>query len=420
MTQQISLPIGINTNGEPVHISQITSGNTKLQCPYCQGLLTAKKGKVMVHHFAHTNETCLISTGRDFSQLDLPIFDRFNLYIKASAWQHLQEFHTANRVTHVLVNHNPPLIKESFNPYGRGKYELTNEGKIPFGEATLEKFSEFQLAMVFERHRKLSDTVNMSYFGVSYRNTGRWITPPTKDQYPINLADLNIYRAQIRRAYGLDLYLLNIETTTGNIQKIGVSTDTERRIKEIERDLKPYFEVKKIKIDRILKNRGAAERYAHHRYKNNQIEVGQHREYFQFDKKTLSNLRRDFTRLGDFPIVDGDEKYNWAFQDYQGDDRRYTKNGLISAILENEPSFIEQAVTEIEEKERHSQLTKRGMLSAKAQGKHIGRPQDTNEAILNKYPQIVDALQSGKGVKTIAREFSLSKNTVKKVRDAIP
>ncbi|WP_445305243.1 MULTISPECIES: hypothetical protein [unclassified Microcoleus] len=33
-------------------------GKTNLACLYCGGGLTAKKGSVKEHHFAHTGETC--------------------------------------------------------------------------------------------------------------------------------------------------------------------------------------------------------------------------------------------------------------------------------------------------------------------------------------------------------------------------
>lgn len=53
---------GLNDEGEHVHIMDAPKGNAgKLTCLYCQGKLSAKKGDVVAHHFAHQKgqgETC--------------------------------------------------------------------------------------------------------------------------------------------------------------------------------------------------------------------------------------------------------------------------------------------------------------------------------------------------------------------------
>jgi hypothetical protein len=44
--------------GELTSIDEVVRGKTNLACLYCGGGLTAKKGSVKEHHFAHTEETC--------------------------------------------------------------------------------------------------------------------------------------------------------------------------------------------------------------------------------------------------------------------------------------------------------------------------------------------------------------------------
>ena len=51
------LPYGAK-NGRLIHISEVKSGKTELVCPYCNSPLSAKKGKVMTHHFAHLGDSC--------------------------------------------------------------------------------------------------------------------------------------------------------------------------------------------------------------------------------------------------------------------------------------------------------------------------------------------------------------------------
>ena len=50
---------GVNPEGELITIEEVSSGKTNLVCPFCDRDLTAKKGKIKQHHFAHTGETCL-------------------------------------------------------------------------------------------------------------------------------------------------------------------------------------------------------------------------------------------------------------------------------------------------------------------------------------------------------------------------
>jgi competence CoiA-like predicted nuclease len=52
-----------------VSIADVPRGKTSLRCPYCQGALTAKKGPITQHHFAHTAATCRPVT----HDSDLPI-----------------------------------------------------------------------------------------------------------------------------------------------------------------------------------------------------------------------------------------------------------------------------------------------------------------------------------------------------------
>lgn len=421
----VTLPSGVNKQGRYVHISQVTSGATDLHCPYCAGLLTAKKGRRLAHHFAHTNETCIDVVGKDFSMLDLPLYDRFNIYIDAKSWAELQKFHAGKRCDYrILLRHDPQLIREGFGRYSN--YELTHDGKIPFGEATLSKFAEIQMGYVYGRHNQLSKAVQLAYYGkprfvgygINAQQSG-YLIAPALDQVAGNIADLNIYRSQVQRLYSLDLYLLKIQHAEGVLHKIGVSRDIDRRITEIERDLKPLIEVESIKVDRLCRYRGAVERYALHRYSEHRAEVGPLTEYFNFDKKTLSSVRRDFTSLGDFVVP---EYGDWWMPDYRGDTDKegdYRVDGLIGQILTDEPAWIQEQVEQDQLKQAISEGTKRGMEHAKEQGIHVGRPADTDDEIINKYPDIVKKLQQRQAIRAIARELGVSKNTVRKVRDAL-
>lgn len=402
----ISLPYGVDAEGRFAHISQVNSGATQLRCPYCAGLLTAKKGNVLAHHFAHTDETCLTVAERDFESLTVPAYDRFNLHIKADVWEKLVDYHDgiSSLYTYSLLHHDPPLLKEVYYP--RTHYELTHEGGLPFGEVTLEWFADFQLKAVERRHRDLSWTVEKANYG-----DGR--SKPAPHMVPVNLIDLNIYRAQVGRLFGLHLYLLKITYEDGVLYKIGVtSRDVEARIVEIERALIPVVKVKSIKVDRLCKNRGAVERYVQHRYRDYQVPMENLTEYFEFDKKTLSTVRREFTKLGDL-------NYERIFTHGYWQDGKYVPEQLIGEILAGEPSYIEQKIQQEEYKRQHAAATKAGIEMAKEKGIHVGRPADSAHEILEKYPEIVEALNKGHTLKQIAREIGVSRNTVRRVKAAM-
>jgi hypothetical protein len=52
------LKFDLSRAGELVSVDEVGRGRTRLSCLYCGGPLTARKGTVKEHHFAHSLETC--------------------------------------------------------------------------------------------------------------------------------------------------------------------------------------------------------------------------------------------------------------------------------------------------------------------------------------------------------------------------
>lgn len=75
------LKYGVNEDGILICIEDTTRGKTLLKCPYCHGKLTAKKGKIKEHHFAHNGETCHPVAKREFPTL--PLYDNFNIQLSS-------------------------------------------------------------------------------------------------------------------------------------------------------------------------------------------------------------------------------------------------------------------------------------------------------------------------------------------------
>src|SRR5258706_723030 len=125
---------GVSDNGDLISVDLVPRGKTALKCPYCGGLLLARKGQIKVPHFAHAGETCAAAK-RNQDAISLPAYERFNLNLPGKVVEQLQAFHTGSYNVNLLEYHG--LIQ--FNEWaGRsGNYELTKKGKLVLGELSL-------------------------------------------------------------------------------------------------------------------------------------------------------------------------------------------------------------------------------------------------------------------------------------------
>ena len=71
-----------------VSIEDVSRGKTSLKCPYCGKGLTAKKGKIKEHHFAHNGETCGPVKYQEFPVL--PLYDTFNIHLSGKDLEQLK------------------------------------------------------------------------------------------------------------------------------------------------------------------------------------------------------------------------------------------------------------------------------------------------------------------------------------------
>ena len=78
--------------GELTSIDEVVRGKTNLACLYCGGGLTAKKGIVKEHHFAHTEETCKPVSQRIKTKAfpSLPLYDNFTIQLKGEDLEQLK------------------------------------------------------------------------------------------------------------------------------------------------------------------------------------------------------------------------------------------------------------------------------------------------------------------------------------------
>jgi hypothetical protein len=118
--------------GELTGIDEVGRGKTNLACLYCGGSLTAKKGAVKEHHFAHTGETCKRVSQRIKTKAfpSLPLYDNFNIELKGDELEQLKvlskEYGVQDyAIAKDLVNERWEL-KGLLESEGSGSYEFTH------------------------------------------------------------------------------------------------------------------------------------------------------------------------------------------------------------------------------------------------------------------------------------------------------
>jgi hypothetical protein len=270
------LKFGVAPSGELTSIDEVARGKTNLACLYCGGSLTAKKGSVKEHHFAHTEETCKPVSQRIKTKAfpSLPLYDNFNIQLKGEELEQLKvlwkEYGAQDYVIPKdLVNFRREL-KGLLEPEGDSSYQFTNLGKIPVGALPLALFNQVQEPLLLDQLASLEGSVEIAEAaGLSCLDERR--------------ADLLIYRAQLRRILVNSLYFLEVKADGNIFYKIGVTTRSiEERIAEVQRDVRAHYSNVAVSLLGLWEHRGNVELYFKHRYQPFNYRIGKRTEYFQF------------------------------------------------------------------------------------------------------------------------------------------
>lgn len=277
------LKYGADPRGHLKEVGDVPGGKTNLTCPYCGGRLTAKKGRVKSHHFAHAGETCKPVSARHKAKRwpGLPLYDRFNIQLPGREVERLKVLWQTYGVRGAAIPRD--LIDLRWRLRGLiecdgDRAQLSDLGKIPVGALSLEKFNAVQeplLLSEWEAYRgraERADTANLS----------------TADECR---ADLRIYEAQLRRIWLNQLYFLEVRADGYLFHKIGITRrEIGDRIPEIRQDLKRQYAAVEVNLLGLWRHRGNVELYFKHRYSEFNHRIGKLTEYFRFpDVKAVLN-----------------------------------------------------------------------------------------------------------------------------------
>jgi hypothetical protein len=300
------LKFGVTPSGELASIDEVVRGKTNLACLYCGGGLTAKKGNVKEHHFAHTEDTCKPVSQRIKTKAfpSLPLYDNFTIQLKGEELEQLKvlwkEYGAQNRpIPKDLVSFRWEL-KGLVESEGDRLYQFTNLGKIPVGALPLALFNQVQEPLLLSELSKLENSAAVAgAAGLSCADERR--------------ADLLIYRAQLRRILVNSLYFLEVKADGNIFYKIGVTTRTiEERIAEVQRDVRAHYSDVAVNLLGLWERRGNVELYFKHRYQPFNYRIGKLTEYFVFPnvKAVLNDLYGMKPKL--MSAVELDAICNWG------------------------------------------------------------------------------------------------------------
>lgn len=280
------LKFGVALTGELTSIDEVVRGKTNLACLYCGRSLTAKKGSVKEHHFAHTEESCKPVSQRIKTKAfpALPLYEHFNIELKGEELEQLKvlwkEYGAQKRsIPKDLVSFRWEL-KGLLESSGSRSYQFTHLGLIPVGALPLALFNRVQEPLLLSELMKLEGSVEMAEAaGLSCLEERR--------------ADLLIYRAQLRRILVNSLYFLEVKADGNIFYKIGVTTRSiQERIAEVQRDVRAHYSDVTVSLLGLWEHRGNVELYFKHRYQPFNYRIGKLTEYFQFPnvKAVLQDL----------------------------------------------------------------------------------------------------------------------------------
>lgn len=393
------LRYGVNANNTLVAIEDTRSGKTNLGCPYCGSRLTAKKGRVKVHHFAHDSETCRMVIKRERRELPiLPLYDSFSIFLTVKELEQLKKlwhWHKShnNGIHHLellsaFTRENLVVFNQHLNPCGgSGAYQFADLGRIPVGALSLSRFNSVQEPLILQKLTQLETAV--------FSNQG--IVQP-EPELSFHLTDLRIYSAQLQKILLSTLYYLEVKADGQTFYKIGVTTrPISKRIAEIYQDMRSHFQAVTIKVLGTWANRGNVEKYFKYRYSHFNYPIGSLTEYFKFiDPNDAQAMECELHSM--------------------------TPKALSSVeqdIVEGKPSSIEQAFYAGTELIERSLLTQQQIQQARQGDVGISCSKDSelNRVFLSSPSSqgVIDALHQGHSLRYAAEIASVPINTARKV-----
>ncbi|GAB7222877.1 hypothetical protein VoSk93_20930 [Vibrio owensii] len=366
---------GVNEQGDLVSIHEVSAGRVPLSCPFCGQGLIAKKGSQKEHHFAHDGQTC--ADAKAILQMTaLPLFDvdmglsktEITLLEKLSRWR-------------------------SFS-----RTWLSSKQRAVFDELVVSGLVEFQEGDDKPRLSKSAKqllTLNSS--------AGRYLSMPdyaalqealfvAKEKQLIahdvahDTQTAKFFRLRLATILQQHLYVLRIRLEQDwvcyPLIKVGMTTRSiEERTPEICRDLEKFGRIQNIEALGFFHHFGSLEKRLLKLMQPQQHKLGSLTEYSDQLSIPPHLLNEDIRNLGKRK-VNGHE-CSVTYRHHQ----RKVRGG-----------------------QRRSQLLN---------DQHLGRPSKKADTLLEDYPDVVRAHESGLSLRKASSETGRAVNTIRKVYNVL-
>ena len=392
----IYLTFGVSRAGDWVAIDEVESGKTDLTCPWCEARLIARKGEVMGHHFAHDGETCR-EASEAVRSTQVPFFETYEVldlnerkYLeRRKKYQHRNMFSWQGRQGAVerleamgvlaVERQASEGFKEARVRLARLGYvcksgELTNQLKEVFEalsplvdveEAWYKENTITGTKILPEYHRNKTDVIN------TIKDIERvqmwWFIAFWKRQRHVCAEYLEFLEGKYAALHRQHLYIARFHGDFNNeheaLIKIGKTSRTaEQRLKEVTQDLLAQGFKAKGEVLLFKENAGRLERILHKINSVHNVPLGSFREFFT--DEVLSSL---------------EELKNIQIQTFKRP---------VDELPRPTISFS-------------------------------GRKKMTDKDVIEAYPEVVDALNKGIGIRKAARKTGRAVNTIQKVRQSL-
>ena len=338
----------LNT-GELLHISEAARGEAcQCACSHCGTPVTAKKGKIKIHHFAHLGPTCAYLSVYDFLHIESYVDTSLSLFDWA-IWK--QEDIRKTRVRLQAKNGQygnelRQLVERIDN--AREELAIISEPHPSRRQRSKVRQTNYNVLQEWDAYRadhnapvpalkRVRDPESTPYNWLYWRN-GRydiigtvwpnelwyegnkrkdlipsWLTTGAlallNDYWPLRRKALTAelhweaFQAEQVRFSRFRLYFLLVGLTNRPpLVKIGITSrsDLSERIGEIRRDLQRY-EVAEVSVLAELPGYASLETYFKQCYVRQRSKLGKLTEYFNFNDEQVAIILSDLHRL--FPVV---------------------------------------------------------------------------------------------------------------------
>ena len=371
----MKLPYGVD-NGNFIHISEVPSGRSTLRCPFCDQLLLAKKGKIKRHHFAHDGSSCIASFNNNFFSIlgKLPIhlplcmyakhkLETINTQLLELQQQHQtalqkdqKDQHLIPELLSILIQLEQRYTKEK-QPKRAKQIKNILEQTYRYTTHKIAPFPEFH----FIRDTNLfkdgfTDGKKICLSAEIQQDSFEYFYPIALDkhvqclksfqqQLATDIAELqskvDLFQQELDYFNLFDLYFIEITTDTDPFYKIGLTSRAiDIRLKEIKRDLIPYYPTLQLKVIFLKKGVAFTETFFKQKYASYQLPIGKLTEYFKFSNQLLFLLLKDFNCLSLEGIPErGTENWiYWAYFNSNG--KLYGGHSSRSIYVNNEKYLL--------------------------------------------------------------------------------